>query len=180
MFAYLNELVYSKEDDEHKKRRIFSINKLEGEGGIIEAGYPFLTTEGGAEPTKFRAKHTYLPVNLDEFFPAAGGVGAGVKPAKLRLPLAKAISKLARAMNEASSVNIPHKSIKESTRDRTDTEEKPLKKIDTLIIALDSIRYRNTDCKYGADYKWAKHGDTLLHYEGQGNFWINKNSEQGI
>ena len=151
MFAYLNELVYSKEDDEHKKRRVFSINKLEGEGGIIEAGYPFLTTEGGAEPTKFRAKHTYLPVNINEFFAAADGIGAGVKSAKLRLPLAKAISRFTGAINEATEKRT-EKNMKKSTNDKMRTK---------CYIE----RKKLSDPSWIEKKKWDIDQDTLISYE---------------
>jgi len=120
MFAYLNELVYGDEGNNEQENGLsIPPDFLEGKGGIIKQGVPFFTSEGGPEPTKFKAKHTCRPVNLDEFFPAAGGVGAGVKPVKLRLPLAKVISKLAGSMNEAKTLK-NGKEMKESFGDKTD------------------------------------------------------------
>ena len=120
MFAYLNELVCGDEGDNEQEKGLSILpDFLEGKGGIIKQGVPFFTTEGGPEPTKFKAQHTCLPVNLDEFFPAAGGIGAGVKPVKLRLPLAKAISKITGAIREANTVK-DSKEVKQSIDDKTE------------------------------------------------------------
>jgi hypothetical protein len=133
MFAYLNELVYRDEgNDEPKNGTSIPPDFLEGKGGILKQGVPFFTTEGGPEPTKFKAQHTCLPVNLDEFFPAASSAGAGVKPVKLRLPLAKAISKLTGTINEAKEMSTG-RNMKKTTNDKKMANEDIRIKEDTIL-----------------------------------------------
>jgi hypothetical protein len=160
MFAYLNELVY-RDEGNHKPKNGLSIppDFLEGKGGIIKQGVPFFTTEGGPEPTKFKAQHTCLPVNLDEFLPAASSAGAGVKPVKLRLPLAKAISKLTGAINEAKAVITIDKEVKDSTNDRKTNIAIPIPKSKKVPVKASSTNY-----------------DTIYEiHRGEGPYFINGN-----
>jgi hypothetical protein len=152
--------------------------ELEGKGGILKQGVPFFTTEGGPEPTKFKAQHTCLPVSLDEFLPAASSVGAGVKPVKLRLPLAKAISKFTGAINEAKIEKTNIDLIKFPDDNTEKTEDLKVKinkkeKMDT-IIAHKNLPYNYKIGQGGVKYiKFCKKGDTLISPKGDDSPWSN-------
>ena len=109
---YIPEVTVTAKSGKKSKSR----KSMEGSGGHVPAGIPWVSGFGGASPVKTTADNYDPMENIDLLLQAISGAGAGQQPPRGPLTLPEAISKTSDLVQEIDEATSDEKILNESTK----------------------------------------------------------------